>query len=99
VAWRGQPGMATALAHPAGAVARPGRNHATGATVASSGRLGPWCDRCVAWEVAASQGCGAGGWRAVAADRGSADHGCNWPVSKPSTKVLNAKKNINLNVV
>jgi hypothetical protein len=56
--------MATALAHPAGAL------RGQGATVASSGRLGPWCDRCIAWEVAASQGRGAGGWRAVAADQG-----------------------------
>jgi hypothetical protein len=35
-----------------------------------SGRLGPWRSRCVAWEVAANRGRGAGGWRAVAASWG-----------------------------
>jgi hypothetical protein len=34
---------------------------------------------------------GAMAWRGTAG-RGSADRGCNWPMAKPSTKVLNAKK-------
>jgi hypothetical protein len=62
--------------------------------VGGCGRLGLWRGRCVAWEVAAGRGRGVGGWRAAAAGQGwgSADRGRSWPVTKPSTKVMNAKK-------
>jgi hypothetical protein len=85
---------------------RPGPWIGQGTAFALSGRLGPWRSRCIAWEVASNRGRGAGGWRAAvaswghgaggwwaaAAGRGSADCGCNWPVAKASTKLLNAKK-------
>jgi hypothetical protein len=60
--------------------------------VGGYGRLGPWCGHCMVWEVAAGRGRGVGGWRAAAANWGSADHNRSWLVAKSSTKVLNAKE-------
>jgi hypothetical protein len=63
-----------------------------GAAAAWRGSL--WLARAVPLEVAAGQGHGMGGWRAAAAGqgRGLADRGRSSPVTKPSTKVFNARK-------
>jgi hypothetical protein len=52
-------------------------------------------NRYVEWELVVDWGCGAAtAWpgRLACQGWGSADHSCSWPVTKPSTKVLNAKK-------
>jgi hypothetical protein len=85
VAWHGHLGTATTLDTRSG----PWRGH--GVAAALSGRLGPWRSCCVVWEVAASRGHDAGGWRAAAVGWG---HGVERPAgARPTVAAIGQWQN------